>query len=245
MPTGTPASLGTFTRGQVGAVGSFSFTTTAAIAAGDLAFVVAAFNGAASPRTVTSVSDGTNSYSLAARITNGTDTTELWYCENCAAVSSGATITITFTGTYGGSGYGTASAAKVSGAATSSALDKTATQATSGTAPSVTTAALSQADELLIGVTYNDDSNPTFTEDASFSTIHTTGSAAGSKHSLSYRIVSSTNAPTYAPTWGTSGTLSSILATFKAPVSVFVYTEAGVKSDEQVAWQRKHSVLAY
>lgn len=210
-----PVSLGTFTRGQVGATNQFTFTTTAAIPSGATAFVAVAFNGAGTPQTVSTVSDGTNSYVKAVGQTNGTDDVELWYKLNASAVGSGATITITFTGTYGSSGYGTASAAYATNV--TGPVDKTAGQATTGTTPTISTGTLTVPRQIVIGVSYNDDSNPSFTEDSGngWTNTNLTGSAAGSRHALSYVIVNATTSKSWAPVWGASGTLTTVLASFE------------------------------
>ena len=216
-PITAPVALGTFTRGQVGATNQFTFTTSAAIPVGTLALVAIGMNGAGTPVTVSSVSDGVNNYTRATSTNSGSDLVELWYVANAAARASGSTITITFSATYGGSGYGTASAAYVPNVATVTPLDKIAAQATTGTTPSISTGTLTNANEIVIGVSFNDDSNPSFTEDAGngWTNTNLTGSAAGSRSALSYIIVSTTASKSWAPVWGTSGTLLSLLASFK------------------------------
>jgi hypothetical protein len=108
---------------------------------------------------VSSVSDGTNSYSLGRSATwDGTnlELTEVWYKENASAVAAGATITVTFSATTGpgSSNINIVGACYITGAATSSSLDKVnSTTATTTTTPaSGSTGALTNAYEIAIGV---------------------------------------------------------------------------------------------
>src|SRR5690242_3300263 len=119
---GTPQSLGAVGSNVSG--GSISFATSAGVSAGDL-IVVCSGVGVGN---TTSVSDGTNTYSLAIAKTGALNATvAIYYVQNAAALVSGTTITIN----NDSGGTAGASALRISGIKTSGALDKTASAATS------------------------------------------------------------------------------------------------------------------
>lgn len=220
MAIGNPTSLGT-NNSTSADVSSITLTTSAAIVAGNIAWVAVQFISVAA-QTVSSVSDGTNSYTLALRANTGLAYTELWYKENAAAVSSGATITATLSGsTSGGNGYGI-QAFQSSGVVTSSAMDKTASYAGAATAtPTATTATLTQATEIAIGVSFVGYANTVtpFTEASGFTNLFsaiTTGFNT-TKTSIGYKVVAATTAVAYSPVWSTAPNSGSplVLATFK------------------------------
>lgn len=220
MAIGTPTSIGvnSFTGTVSGS--SITFTTSAAIVAGNLAIIIIALGSNSTP-TVSSVSDGTNSYTKAVGLNNGGNTVdcEIWYKENAAAVNSGATVTATLSaGMSGGSEGWVIQGYQASGVATASSLDKTATSATNSTTPSVSSGTLTQADEILFGASYNNNSSRTYTEASGFTNLLTPLGAIGKSLGIGYKIVSSTASVSYAPTWDVSAGISmaTILASFKA-----------------------------
>ena len=127
-----PQTLGA--SGGNGSAGSFTLTTANAVNSGDLLFACV-FTGGTAGATISSLSDGTNTYTQAGGYVT-TDTTSdilsLWYVQNAAAVSSGASLKATFSTNTSEYAIGALHAA---GFKTSSALDTTAnfTQSFAGT----------------------------------------------------------------------------------------------------------------
>jgi hypothetical protein len=151
---GTPVSLGV-AQGTGGST-SATMTTTAAIPAGALV-VIGIMTGFAGSQTITSVSDGTNTYTRAAGgvwDATGAFVCDLWYKENASPVSSGATITANYSGTsVSGTNVPIFCAAYVTGVIGASSLDKTSSgKQLPGTAyASGSSGTLSQANEIVFG----------------------------------------------------------------------------------------------
>jgi len=214
IPLGTPQSLGV--SGDVNnAASTRTMTTTANIGAGDLAgFCLLLNNGSA---TVSSLSDGTNSYAKATSAINGT-TKELglWYKDNASAVGSGATVTATFNvGASGAPIVWTMIGWHVSGVAVSP-LDQIASNFTSMSSSSLssTTPSLSQANEIVAGCTAQVVSGTSYNGSAGFSNIDHVAPGS-SLANADYKIVASTAASTYANNYSSSSTLFNAQATFK------------------------------
>lgn len=206
-----PVSLGTST--STGVQSSNQVTTTTGILSGDLVVVVVQINSNAALPTVASVSDGTNSYTKATSIASATVDEEIWYVSGAAAVGSGATLRATWSGSNSGAGAAHAIlAARVAGVVPTSALDKVATQQTTTASPSVTTAALAQASEIAFAVAFSSDS--TYTQAAGFTAISNT-SQSGNLNQFAYMQVNSTAAITFAPSWASSTSTNTLIATFK------------------------------
>lgn len=216
---GTPVTLGS-TVSSAATRSSATHTTTAAIPAGSLAIVAvfAPFGGA---QTISSISDGTNSYASA--VTNAYDgSTQLvaaiYYKENAAAVSSSATITVTFSGSTITQPT-VISALYVTGVQTSSPLDKTNSGTTSAgtTYASGTTGALTQANEIAIGFIGEYNASVTITEGSGFTTLNSPRQGSGSNYNanLAYQIVSATTALNYQPSTSANTYGKALIATFK------------------------------
>ncbi len=219
MGIGTPQSVGTAVA-NADTSSTLVLTTATAILSGDL--VVWGVGSSHSPNigTVTSVTDGTNTYTTAITQTGGSvnQEGEVWYVQNAAAVSSAATVTFTFSIT----GYNGLAAAglRVPGIVTSSALDKTGVgPGTATTTPTAATGTLAQATEIVIGLMTGGGS--TITVGSGFT------SPAGSINSantnqflmLAYEIVASTNSVTWAPSQGAANTETCMVASFKGTAS--------------------------
>lgn len=199
--------------------------TTASIVSGNLVVVAVCLAG--NGRFCTGVSDGTNTYTEGPHLLGGASLwsdTSLWYKQNAAAVAAGATYTFTASG---GAPVSNICAAQVSGVATTSAFDSAGVGASNpaqGTSqsPTVTTGTLSQADEILFGVTGSSVYQATYTEDANFTNLGAISflGHAGSV-SLGYELVSSTSAVTFAPSLGTSANWIALVAPFKAAATGF------------------------
>lgn len=212
---GTPVALGT--RSISGVTTACNITTTAAIASGDLVIVVVQV--ASSPlRTVSSVSDGTNTYAQAVGITGaGTYDNEIWYKANATAVGSAATITVSLSAATNNNGCA-AEAFRVSGL-TATPFDQSASQSATTASPSVTSGALAQPSELVIGATFITSTGGTpFTEANGYHTL-VNALAVGNGNgniSVSYAFPNSTAPVSYSPAWSSGSLLvNTVLATFK------------------------------
>lgn len=228
MAIGTPVNLGVTGTSGDGVTSAFGVATVAAIPGGDLVVLAIVIVNQTAAVTVSSVSDGTNTYSKAVSGNDGAANPvdlEIWYCQNALAVGSGATITATLSGAVT-SGFPVAmAAAYVSGVATSGAADKSATafDAAGATNVTMTTAALAHASEIAFGATYiGSSSTLTETESNGFANVNHIVVGSGIELALDYVIESSAAAVTYNPTWSQSHTVGGVVATFAAPDSNFV-----------------------
>lgn len=216
---GTPASLGS---GQSSSSTTVTMTTSADIPAGSLVVVGVSFNKGSSIA-VSSVSDGTNSYTLARTSTWNAGpgrVLELWYKQNASAVSSGATITAT-ANTSSSSNLNMICAAYVTGVQTSSSLDAVnSTVYSPGTAyASGSTGTLAQANEIAFGLAggYTAASATVVTEGSGFTQIVERQQGSGSQEfiHLARQIVSATTALNYQPSLSVTAYGASIISTFK------------------------------
>lgn len=153
---GTPVALGSGSNGAAGVISNFAITTGANIIAGDLV-VVAIQLGTNNTVTAASVTDGTNTYTRA-------DTTgifsasevSIWYCANAVAVTSGASITCTFSVATSGTGNSVLMAAFRVPSMSSVPLDKIAHNSNLSSPTSLTSTtgtAISTIPELFVGTT--------------------------------------------------------------------------------------------
>lgn len=217
---GTPVSLGS-AQGTA-STNSMTITTTAASPNGALLFVVTHFHKATTI-SVSSISDGTNNYTLARSggwdATNQ-ENTELWYCANAAGMGSGATITITYSSTVSGTAGSVAAAGYCSGILASSPLDSvnSTLYAPGANFSSGATATLAQAKELIIGALgfYNTNA-PLSSEGGGFTGLidFNPGTASFYHCRLAYQIVNATTAINYQPVLSASEFGHSIIASFK------------------------------
>jgi len=162
--------------------------------------------------TVDSISDGTNTYSLAVFLDTGP---RQWIYYDCDVTGGSLTVTATFTTP---SSYYLLTIVEYAGVADSDCLDQTASdyEAASDDSYSSTSATTTQADELLVGVHHNFDETETFTPDTGWATVTTFSGGTTHIHSVQDRTVSSTGS------YESSGTLvasqaakSNCMATFK------------------------------
>jgi hypothetical protein len=184
--------------------------------------------------TVSSISDGSNSYSKAAAIheddsaANRHSDHEIWYVANAASLPSSSTITVTIPAASQRV-LSAINGVQVSGILTSSPYDTAgATNSDGGTLPSsptVTTGTLAQANTIVFGANANDmpSVGGTFTEDASFTNLFNNNSEPFGSWaiSLGYRIVGSTAAVTHNPSLSATGSWLEIAAPFKQLVTYF------------------------
>lgn len=211
---GTPTSLGSTTNNSAN-TSSCTVTTTANITANNF---VGFWIVTGQDVSVSSVSDGTNSYTQATHITwdSSTFVADFWYKAGASAVSSSASLTATLSGTTsGGWGYACA-AAQASGVATSSPLDTNVNNTTSTSTPSVSTGTLAQANEIIFDWFTQGLTSTSYTESSNFTNLF---NLAPSRFNLAvgYKIVSSTSSVTASPSWGSTPNAgqSSAVTSFK------------------------------
>ncbi len=207
---GTPQSLGTHvvTSGTTSVV-----TTLVNVVSGDL-LVAQICISSSTVLSVSSLSDGTNTYAKATGNTSGANyDCELWYKGNASAVSSGASLTATISGSLaGGAPALSLQALRVSGII-AAPLDAVNSQVATTSTPTVATGVLAKANEIVVGGAFNDASTAE-TPPAGFTALSTT-SQSGYGTSQDYKVVNSTGSVTYNPTWGGSGHCITLVATFK------------------------------
>lgn len=197
---GTPVGLGSTIATRNGLT-TLTFTTTGAIPAGALVVVGAGdITGTADP--VSSISDGTNSYSKASGgVAAAACEAEIWYVANAAAVSSGATLTVTYSATLD-TNCAYAAAFYVTGIVQSSPVDTAPAVTSTGT---ISTGTLSQGKELVVGtaVVFGSTGTLTYSEASGFTNIAalSLNSATNNAAGLGYQIVAATTSIAYAPTF--------------------------------------------
>lgn len=218
---GTPVSLGCALG--VAASSSVTLTTTAAIPLGALV-VVGVQVGFSTSQAISSVSDGTNTYSAAVSASwdaTGALGTGLWQKPNAAAVSSSASLTATFSAAaVGGTNVPVICAAYVTGIQATTPLDKTNFgKFEPGTAyASGSTGTLSQVNEIAFGFVGASQNCTSVTEGSGFTTISPSPKLQGAGNqwcgNLAYRMPAVTTAQNYQPTL-TSSFGAALIATFK------------------------------
>lgn len=215
MAIGTATSLGS----AVGAATTTTITVTAAASASVGDFLVVIVGGANAPAATCTVTDSAGN-TWANDVTANSDARGLFFrsaqCTN--AVTSGSS---TFTATFSFGVFARHIAVfKVSGIATSSALDKTASAV--GTAvgyDSGNTATLSQADELVVGACVSDsNSAETSTPGTGLTELFDNTNGSALNLAVNYKIVSATTAVKGDGTWTNSGgrNWTAAVATYKA-----------------------------
>lgn len=208
----TPVSIGNVGAGA--GPNPITLTTTAAIPAGATVVVCIGAGHSTTESHVTAVSDGTNTYSLGvASVWNSGSgaLAEIWYKTNAAAVSSSATISITFSQAPQAFNTGIA-AAYVTGVST---LDKTsANSLSSGTnTSSGSSGTLTVPTEVAFGWCYTPGTASTITEDANFTRLAT---QSNPNLDLAYDLTHATTALNYQPVQSIAGnSWNNCLVTFK------------------------------
>lgn len=219
-PIGTPTSFGAGQSGGIGNVSSYAISTSAAVKAGYLAIVAVTIT-TNNTQTVLSVSDGTNSYAKAETTgLYGTSTeTSLWYKLNAAAVGSGATITVDFTGASGsGTNIAAILTAQVSGILTSGALDQVkAASTTAADTVTATTSTLGKANEIAFGYSAALNATvPTYSGAPNFTNLSQTTDGGLTRTALDYDTVAATTAVSFSPAYtAASFRMGGVVATFE------------------------------
>lgn len=211
---GTPTSLGTASAAASGGTGTLVITTGADCPPGSLAVVIA--DGEGSIATTTVADSAGNSYTAGTTYAFPSNRLRFYWSIIGTDLPSSGTITTTYA-LDTGKKYATASC--VSGVA-SADLDGGASGTTgASTAPSITTATLNNANEIIYAVVQVVTGvSDTYTEDAGngWTTLNSVSLATSGKMHVAYKIVAATTAKTYAPTLGTSRTWGESYQTFTA-----------------------------
>ena len=180
------------------------------IVAGDLV-VVSIGHLTASGTTVTSVSDGTNTYT---RATTGTDSTaqeaELWYKINASAVTN-PTITANLSGSAANRVIG---AVRVAGGLTTLDVAPAGAGFTASTSPTVSTGTLATSTaEIVIGFLYVATA-PTVTEGSGFTQIYNENANTATNH-LAFQVTTATTTVAYSPTLNVNSNSVIMVAAFR------------------------------
>lgn len=201
---GTPVAIGT--PNALASGSSVGLTISSAINSGDLACVALAWN---SSNTLSSVSDGTNTYTpvLVSAVSIGHYTIA---CKINATAKASGTITATFSGNVSQPIIG---GMHVSGV---TALDISVASTTQTTTPSVATGTLSSAPQILFGGIGGFNATG-FTEDPAFTNIFATQQGSSQVWAtLGWRKVVSTASTNYSPTLtATLGNMNYGVVSFK------------------------------
>lgn len=197
-------SQGTISTNSMGN-SSFGITTLANVAAGSAIGVAMVALSAVNSTTVTD--SASNTYTR--RNTDGS-TFAIYVCDSCLALSSGSTITVA-----GATNQVMASAVSISGLTATPRDDANGT-AGSSSSPTITTATLAQANEVVLPFIYWAGS-ATYTEATGFSTINGTSSTLSGtlKIQAASKTVSATTAVTFNPTLSLSSSWEIEYITFK------------------------------
>ena len=203
-----PVSLGTASAAS--SASSIAVTGGVNIVAGDLV-VVSIGHLTASGTTVTSVSDGTNTYTHA---TSGTDSTtqeaELWYKINAVAVTN-PTITANLSGSAANRVIG---AVRVAGGLTTLDVAPAGAGFTASTSPTVSTGTLATSTaEIVIGFLYVATS-PTVTEGSGFTQIYNENANTATNH-LAFQVTTATTTVAYSPTLNVNSNSVIMVAAFR------------------------------
>ena len=212
MAIGTPVELGVHAQGTAST--SNVLTTSAAAPAGDAIIVIIQLPITATT-TPTVADTASNSYTVTTPQAFGvTGKLCVARCANPAALSSGSTITVS----WSGSGKSTIGACSVSGLDPTAPLDVTGTTVTgTGASATVSTGGLSQADEIVFGMVATSGTAGAFTQATGFTAFSSIGVGTGNIETRwGYKIVSSTSSVTYNPSWATSRIYGANVYSFKA-----------------------------
>lgn len=217
---GTPVQLGTATSASVQ---TNTLTTINAVPAGGVIFVTACFVKSTTINISTITDTNGNTYQSAVSAgwsATGVENQELWYAVCTSGMSSGATITITLSATPNPTNPWPMAAGYCTGLI-ATPLDKTSSaklETGTGAVSSGTTAALTQAKELVIGALgWYASAAPGITEDATFTALASIDGGP-SNHLVSrmaYKIVNATTAVSYVPTVASAVSGGVMVATFK------------------------------
>lgn len=167
-------------------------------------------------RTISGVTDGTNAYTRAIAIANGTTNLEIWYFNgNSASKAAGTTLTATLSA----AGNCALDWKEYDGILTASALDVTASGTGSSTAVSTgTTAGTFQNTELVLAAVASP-SNPSVTATSGFTGHQTVAQSTNVTIFSEGKIQQASGTQTAAITLSTSQAYAAAIVTFKANVA--------------------------
>lgn len=231
MTIGTPVEVGS---GQWTTGSTIPITLTANVPAGSTLVLSSNVLGALAVQTpVSAVADAASNpwaVGLNKGQGGGPEDTDIWFGRMNTGLSSGGTVTVTYSG-VGGLGQGIAGLSYITGLDTTSPLDKAVGAVGSSTAPSSgTSGTLAQASEICFGVVgrFNAASTVTLTSIGSFTAMTKLQNSTGTTRCTAwpaYFIVSATTAQTYSGTLSVTGGWEAILVTFKEAAAVATLPE--------------------
>lgn len=211
---GTPTVVGTLGTSP-GTYSSVGLTTTATITTGNMIGVCIGMN-TTNTVTVSSVSDGINTYTKANQQTVSPNTDiELWYAANVVGVGSGATLTINLSGSTGASSGVSVVAAQDTGIASVPLDQIVGASSGSGTSLSASTGTLAQSSELVLGCSFQVPTSTYFGASGFTNSSRVAAPSGNGTAWLDYEVVSSTSPVTYNPSWTSTGRIGAIVGTFK------------------------------
>lgn len=225
-----------FVSGADDAGGStFTATTSTDLEAGNLGVIIIGLvNSAGTTRSISSVSDGTNSYTKAQAnsFTSGSFyDLEVWYAPNAAHVASGSTVTVTYSAADVHNSTSVVGV-QIPAALAASPYDTAGAGATGGSnSPSVTTGTLGQSAEVVLGCNLIS-LNATYTEDPGFINLFNvfSGGTGNQFLSVGYKLVSSTSAVTHNPSLSGVRNFVEVAAPFKEFIGAATGTCAGTST---------------
>ena len=203
---------------------TLSASPTAATTAGDLLVAVIRDRNSAALAPVSTVTDsnaGDHWIPAASKVQGSQADGEIWYVANAASLSTSQSVTVTVGGTKASTTAIAFTVLDVSGAATTTPLDATATNGGSTQPASTgTTAATAQASEIAIAdVGWNSGSVTVSGQTAGYSVLPTqqsTVSGTGTGEQGAFRLLSATGTQTYQATISAStAAWTGAIATFK------------------------------
>jgi hypothetical protein len=206
-------SLGSNTQSGSGHT-TTTLTTMAPIHPGDAVLVFYA-NSDNSLITISGVGDGSsNSYGNVVAVNDGSlANATVWGVANSGFLPTGTVITVTHTSTSA-SDADVIGAVAIAGLIRASPTDKTNTLASTSASPVVGTTTLSQANEIVVGMSVR---TGAYTAAAGFTNIFNVLNAGGPvTMGVDYIVVAATTSVSYAPTWtGGAVVTATLVATFK------------------------------
>lgn len=198
MPIGTPVDLGH--NANAATPPSLAITTLAQVNAGDLIVLFHYANATTGP--VSGVTDDAgNVYTLAYSFVTAAPVIECYYCANALPLSPGQAITAAFSGAALRHGITAFTVSGMLSATPVDAISATAS-ATSTTDGTVSTGALAQPLELVVGCVVAGGALGTIVQGAGFTPVG--GSFATAILAPAYQAVNSTNSVSYSPSWANS-----------------------------------------
>lgn len=183
-------------------------TTTAAVPAHDTIVVVIGDGNVAGLTNISSVADGTNTYTEQASVYASTNTSAIWYVLDPATLASGSTITVTFSGSGAATKYVQAFYMSGTAVAVSSTVNGGSSTTPSCTANGAATRTSFATANMVAG-------NDTITQPAGW-TAGNVGNVTGTfEESIGYKTNTDSSNAVYNPTGWSSAAWTCALATFQ------------------------------